>query len=255
MTRLVIILVMFYLMILSTSCRFSIPIADAKCDNLTSCLPLEWLRALPTPILETGCDVVTAAPLRELLQDDDLIANASDEIIRRFELTAEELIVETYVGAMDLTWWHLGNRYTLYLQEGRKPLANVFFEKSTPLLKQIVACLDEPESYTSGYRPHELFIFTLGLYFPESGVVAYSTQVTRQENIVFSEDLTATRLMLVPSGTREEMFSYLFFDSSEGAQSTLERLKPWPGSMEMLIETVQADYCLDYPEFCPTDEP
>jgi hypothetical protein len=230
-------------MTLSVSCRVPTLIVDAECDSLASCLPMPWPHIPSTPVLEAGCNVATAASLRELLQDNYLIGNASDEIIRRFELSADELIVETFVGAVDFTWWYLGNRYTLYLQEGKHPLGNVFFEKSTPLLKQIVDCLGEPESYTSGYTPHELFIFSLGLYFPEYGVVAHSTQVTRQENIVFNEELKITRLILVPSGT------------TDFGQANSQQLDPWPGSLEIVIETIQAGYCLNYPEFCPTTMP
>ncbi len=254
--RLLVILLLCDLMVLSGACRSPVPMrVNAEYDSLISCLPLVWPHSPSKSTLGTGCDVVIAAPLRELLEDDELIVNASDEIIRRFELSADELIVETYVGAVGFTWWYRGNRYTLYLQEGKKPWGNVFFDSSAPPLKQIVACLNEPESYRFGYMLHERFIFTLGLYFPEYGVVAYSTQVARQENIVFNEDLTTTRLILVPSGTLEEVFSSASYDSSDSGPAALEPLKLWPGSLEAMIETVQADYCLDYPEFCPTDEP
>jgi hypothetical protein len=242
------------LMILSASCRLPISIVDAECDSLT-CLSQAWSRAQSTPILEAECNLVTAAPLRELIQDDDLILTASDEIIRRFELSADELHTETGDRYRLFTWWYLGNRYTLYLQEEERPLGNVFFEKSPPFLWQVIECLGAPEWYDYGYGPwHELFGLSLSLYFPEYGFRASSSQVTRQQNIVIDEDLTATRLSITPSGTTEEVISFLNFDSPEGAQITLERLKPWSGSLETVIETIRTNYCLDYPAFCPTDE-
>lgn len=256
MPRLLTFLLLCGLMTLSASCRFPIPVVDTECDSLTSCLPLASPHVPSIPILEAGCDIVTATPLRELLQDDALIVNASDEIIRRFELSTDELHIETGEQYKLFSWWYLGNRYTLYMQEGEKPLGNAFFGKSRPPLRQVIECLGAPEWYSSGYGSlHELFGFGLSLYFPAYGLRAYSSQITRQQDIVINEDLLASDLSITPSGTIKEVISFLNFDSPEGAQITLERLKPWPDSLETVIETIRTNYCLDYPAFCPINEP
>jgi len=257
MGKMLTLLLLFGLMVLSGACRSSLPITvNMECDSVTTCLPVPWSRPSSTPILDEGCDVITAAPLRDLIQNDEILANASPEIMRQFELSVGELTTEMYDRSVVFTWWYLGNRYTLYIQEGEEPVANVFFGKSRPPLRQVIECLGVPEWYSSGYGSlHELFGFGLSLYFPAYGLRAYSSQITRQQDIVINEDLLASDLSITPSGTIKEVVSFLNFDSPEGAQITLERLKPWPGSLETVIETIRTNYCLDYPAFCPTDEP
>jgi hypothetical protein len=242
---------------MSGACRSSVPmLVNAECDSLTSCLPLAWPHPPSISILDTGCDVVTAAPLREWLQNDDSVDITGDKIIRWFELSANELTIETYARSALFTWRYHEDRYELGIVEGEKPLGYVFFEKSRPLLRQVIDCLGEPEWYTSGYGPvHHLFSLNVELYFPKYGLRVSSSQITRQQDIAINEDLVISDLRLSPPGTTEEVISFFYFHSPEVAQIVLEQLKPWPGSLEAMIETVQADYCLDYPEFCPINEP
>lgn len=245
------------LTILSGSCSSPIQLAVySECGSLTTCSSVLWPSPTTQPVSVAECSVTTASTLRELMKNDDTIANMSEEIIMRYELTADELMVETSEHYVRYTWGYQEDRYRIYKRDGEKYLGYVFFENTDPPLSQIIACLGEPEWYSSEYGPlHELFRFNLILYYPEYGLVAYSSQLLpRQREIVITENLNASELRLTPPATIEDVISFLFF-TPEGAQTRLERLRPWPGSLETTIETIRANYCLDYPDYCEGDQP
>ncbi len=154
----------------------------------------------------TDCDVITAAPLRILVQAEILPADPIQWIAQTFVLNASTISSSYGSAGASFNWEIGGIRYDLGISSDNIPEAIVHFEKTRPTAGQMFECLGPPERYRARYFFHPPGVNSLifEMYYPSQGLTAnyiYQTpNLNRKQLPLITPNTPIDRVFLDPPG-------------------------------------------------------
>lgn len=206
------------------------------------------------PVL-TDCDIITAAPLRTLMQMNTAPPNPVHWIAKSFGLEYAEIekierkAIETDKSSSN--WWDIesgtsygwwgadGIHYWLYISNGI-PSAQVRFWRAKPTAGRILECLGPPDRYRARYFFHPPGVNSLifEMYYPSKGFRATHVYQTtnlkrkRPPQIVAHTPIEEVKVDL--SDVSFEEYIRRTITPPELAEMILTESKPWPGNWEAI---------------------
>ncbi len=180
------------------------------------------------------CDVITAAPLRTLVQAEILSFDPIQWIAQTFGLDASAISSSYGSAGASFNWDIEGVRYDLDISADNKPEALIHFDRAKPTAGQMLECLGPPERYRARYFFHPPGVNSLifEIYYPSQGLTANYTYQTmnlkRRRPPAITVNTPIDRIWVDPPGVSSEEYM------ERTAKTVINETKPWPGSWEQI---------------------
>lgn len=206
-------------------------------------LPFCFLLAGCMPFGQAGiddCDVLTASPLRILMQADTLPSDPVQWITDAFTLDPSAISSSYGEVGSSFNWDIEGTHYNLGVSAGGIPEAIVQFQTAKPTAGQLLECIGPPERYRARYFFHPPGVNSLvfEMYYPSQGLVAtyvyQTTNLKRRQPPSITADTPVTRVYVDRVGTSFEEYTRRISALPEAAEIVTRESKPWPGSLDQI---------------------
>lgn len=187
------------------------------------------------------CNVLTASPLRSLMQADTLTSDPVLWIADTFALDPAAITGSYGEAGSSFEWDLNGIHYSLDISaDGMPEEALVLFQKAKPTVGQMVECLAPPERYRARYffHPPGVNSLVLDMYYPSQGLDAghiyQTTNLKRRQPPTITANTPIENIRLSrPEETFEE-YTRSTSLSPDLAEMVIGESKPWPGSWEQI---------------------
>lgn len=205
---------------------------------LAMLITLNW-SCTPAPL--ANCDAFQVSALRAMVGELSSSEQVTTRAIEAYSLS-EEAITE-YQEAMPnlerVSWNVRGQEYSALFSDGVLQKINLFFHGTRITVDDFLACFGQPGSYRAIYRwDSETRVLELSLYYPQQGLIA-SAFVFSRTNAAPPIDgrVTIDGLVVTRPGeiSQLEASSYTYPQSPDTINATLQQIRPWPGSVDLII--------------------
>jgi len=201
-------------------------------------IALSWSCA-PAPL--ANCDAFQVPALKAMIRELSSREQVTTRVMKAYSLS-EEAITE-YREAMPnlerMSWNVRGQEHSALFNDGVLQKIDLSFHGTSITVDDFLTCFGPPDSYRATYRwDTEVRVLELSLYYPRQGLIA-SAFVFSRANAAPPIDgkLTIDGLVVTrPGEIRQlEASSYTYPQSPDIINATLQQIRPWPGSVDLII--------------------